>query len=453
MERLQTYFTAKPNWEEGVATIRHWFTTLTTSKKNLEQRAGLKTYALRGLNYRVDAISQAQSAYIYRKLLKDMHKLIGIPVWSDGALIMSVVSITDSLINVDSTDFMEYETFDEFLITGGIITDDWDTYEIVAVKSFTATTMRLKGNAQNDWPVGTMIFPILPARLEMTQEIDVVTDYYSGVGISVKESFEQSTTTSTTNITTTTSTSTTSITFFTTTSTSTTTTCTSTTTTSTSTTTTAPPQTFNWGDNDADEYNNRMEDTWINGGSTSQNNCTVIVAFMGDDNPIRSLLRFKPNQDIAGAIVTNALLYFYADQVVQDHNVSAYRVLQDWVCDEVTWNNYSTGNAWNTAGCAAANDSGVDDDASFDRHATAEDTVLCSNGVTGWYSLDITDLVQDWVDGDVKEYGVLLQSDDETINGQHVRFQTREWTPEGTRPYLEITFNGTFSTTTTTTTT
>ena len=97
---------------------------------------------------------------------------------------------------------------------------------------------------------------------------------------------------------------------------------------------------------------------------------------------------------------------------------------------------------WNTAGCAAANDGGVDDDGSYDRHATALDTVLISNGaVDQWFSFDITTLVQEWVIGTTKEYGVLLVSDNEGVNGDWIRWHSKEWAVDGTRPYLEINYN------------
>lgn len=174
-----------------MSTVRNWFTTVTNSKKDLEQRAALKTNPIRGINYKVDAVDQSHSAYIYRKFLKDMHKLIGIPVWVDGCVVTGAITAGDTVLNVDSTDYMEYDTYEEFIIVGGFILDDWDTYEVIRVGSFTTTTMTLVGNGiiEGNWPVGSMIFPVMPSRLEMAQEVGVLTDYYSGIGIAAKESF------------------------------------------------------------------------------------------------------------------------------------------------------------------------------------------------------------------------------------------------------------------------
>ena len=143
-------------------------------------------------------------AWIYRRLLKDIQKLTGVPVWTDGCIITSVVSVGDTVVNVDNTDFMEYETYDEVIVVGGLIEDDWDSFEVVGLESFTTNQITIDKTFQYSWPVGSMIFPILPSRLETSHDVDIYTDYYSGVGISARETIEPTTTVTTTTVTTTT---------------------------------------------------------------------------------------------------------------------------------------------------------------------------------------------------------------------------------------------------------
>lgn len=431
-----------------MSTTRNWLTTVTNSKKDLEQRAGLKTSPIRGINYRIDAISQSQSAYMYRKLLKDMHKLIGVPVWVDGAVVTSAITAGDTVLNVDSTSYMEYDTYDEFVIVGGFITDDWDTYEIVGIESFTANTMTLSGNSitQFNWPVGAMIFPIIPCRLEMSHELGVVTDRYTSIGIAARESFEtefeqtevvSTTTTTTTTVSTTT---TTSQTFF--------------------TTTTLPPQFLEtWGENNFDDHANRTEDTFLTEDAPTSTPDTATVLQVGrwfSDNA-RGLIRFNPAQDIpAGSTVLWARLSFYIDAVVGTHNVSAYRVLQNWVEDEASWLKWNTLNYWLTSGCGAGND-GADEDENWDRKATALDTLSISVADVRreW---DITALVQEWINGTGSEYGIVLISDQEDSGVNRVGLRSSKNANITRRPSLEIAYEWpegytTTSTTTTTTTT
>lgn len=67
-----------------------------------------------------------------------------------------------------------------------------------------------------------------------------------------------------------------------------------------------------------------------------------------------------------GSTITDAVLWLY----VYGHNDHAsdaytgYRMIQDWVHDECTWNIYSTGNNWGLPG-ASLLDTDYDDDVSF----------------------------------------------------------------------------------------
>lgn len=192
-----------------------------------------------------------------------------------------------------------------------------------------------------------------------------------------------------------------------------------------------------WGENSGDDYTGRSEDCTIYKGFPDTNYASLMVGnFAGAEARNRGLLRFTPNQDIPLATVASASLKLYCSSIGggdPNHTVSLYRVLQDWVETEATWNIFKTGSNWNTAGAAAANDGGVDDDASYDRHSTAEANAVVS---PGWNSWDVTSIVQSWVDGSVKEYGLLLQTNNET-SGNYVLFKDSEDT-DTERPYIEI---------------
>lgn len=71
----------------------------------------------------------------------------------------------------------------------------------------------------------------------------------------------------------------------------------------------------------------------------------------------RSLLRF-PNLPAGVTTIANGKLYLYSSAVsmTAPRDLTVYRVLRNWVETQATWNVYSTGNNWGTAGCANATD-------------------------------------------------------------------------------------------------
>lgn len=195
-----------------------------------------------------------------------------------------------------------------------------------------------------------------------------------------------------------------------------------------------------WGERPEDDYNNRTEDSYVYlGNDTNYGSGDYLQIGSTADNPLRTLIRFTPKQDIPNATIIYAKLWLEFGSRGQVSDVSVYRLLQDWVENEITRTIFSIGNNWNTVGFAAANDSGVDDDASYDRHATPLDTL--GGGADFWQSFNITGLVQEWVDGTVKEYGVAVIDSDEV--GSEVSSIFSSDSPFGIpagnlRPYLEI---------------
>ena len=68
----------------------------------------------------------------------------------------------------------------------------------------------------------------------------------------------------------------------------------------------------------------------------------------------RFVVKFDLSDIPAGATISSAVLTLtVASQAgASNTTMSVYRILQTVVITEVTWNSYSTGNSWSTAGCA-----------------------------------------------------------------------------------------------------
>lgn len=195
-----------------------------------------------------------------------------------------------------------------------------------------------------------------------------------------------------------------------------------------------------WGDNDGDDYTGKTADALIYEASPDANYGNDTYLGMGAGAPSgrinRSIIKFSVKSDLetlGAAAVVSAIFYGRLEtEVIGNHTISAYRVLRDWVESEVTWNSFSTGNAWDEAGCAGSND----------RSDSAEASVYFATGTAeGTYSLilDITSLVQKWFAGTAEEYGVLLKSDNEAA-GEYVTASDSETAGATRRPYLEISY-------------
>lgn len=66
-----------------------------------------------------------------------------------------------------------------------------------------------------------------------------------------------------------------------------------------------------------------------------------------------ALLRFAMPESLSSIISATLSVYAYQED---DCAASIYYVKRNWVNAQVTWNEYSTGNGWQTAGCRGAND-------------------------------------------------------------------------------------------------
>ncbi len=95
----------------------------------------------------------------------------------------------------------------------------------------------------------------------------------------------------------------------------------------------------------------------------------------------------------AGAILQNATFYIYCN-IPTGQTIYIHRITTDWEELSVTWNSFG-GN--------------------FDHLVTGTFTPT----TTGWYSVDLTSLVQAWLNGTYPDYGILLRQDHDIITGYH----------------------------------
>ena len=133
----------------------------------------------------------------------------------------------------------------------------------------------------------------------------------------------------------------------------------------------------------------------------------------------RMYIKFKPLTIPANARVVDAnlKLYQYLTAGSDNFTIGLYNVTDDWDESTITWNLQPTSST----------------DAEITNNITA--------GAITWRSWDIDTLVQDWLDGTITNYGVVLKDTDESSVDTYVYFWTSDYTTDTTkRPKLEIVY-------------
>ncbi|MGQ9715542.1 MAG: DNRLRE domain-containing protein, partial [Anaerolineae bacterium] len=144
----------------------------------------------------------------------------------------------------------------------------------------------------------------------------------------------------------------------------------------------------------------------------------------------RPILRFDLSSIPIGATIASATLHLHTtglqDPADRSTTVSIYRVLRPWNELQVTWNQAKAADPWQLAGCNGPADRELEAAATFvvDRPNKA-------------YQVDVTGLVQGWVNAPEGNFGVLLVASGPTVAYE---FYTGEWYNVPERPSLTVTY-------------
>lgn len=142
----------------------------------------------------------------------------------------------------------------------------------------------------------------------------------------------------------------------------------------------------------------------------------------------RAIITFDISSIPANSTITSAHLQAWQDSSGGSTDpLHCYGMQRSWVVGEATWNIYSTGNNWGTAGAL---------NTSSDVDATSQDSNFnTGNGV--WRAWDVTDWVQDVVDGARTNYGLLLGYPNRDDSSGWSNFVSSDGS-DGSRPELWI---------------
>jgi hypothetical protein len=166
---------------------------------------------------------------------------------------------------------------------------------------------------------------------------------------------------------------------------------------------------------------------------------TIDIGYLTTPSQRRTLIRFSLASIPTGSTIVAANIslwlsepgsWFGAGPAI----IRAYAVLRNWIESEATWNIYSTGNSWGTAGCDnTTTDRRPDNIAVGGVDHTAPDDSRID------ISIDAA-TVQEWLDGNLDNNGLLIKADIEATTNRLYRFHSSESASPSLRPKLTVVY-------------
>lgn len=177
-------------------------------------------------------------------------------------------------------------------------------------------------------------------------------------------------------------------------------------------------------------------DTWMRDTAPDTERSTSTTITVGESNISsqvnRGLIKWNLASIPSGSTVSSAVLSIWVAAEFSDNarTLSVYRVRRAWVENEATWNSWTTGNAWSTAGCG---------NTTTDREASNIGTVsiVASPAAGTKYNITLTNSkVEEWISGSFTNNGLLLQT--ATENADRIDYDSSESATGNEKPQLVI---------------
>lgn len=194
------------------------------------------------------------------------------------------------------------------------------------------------------------------------------------------------------------------------------------------------------GDNTGNTYSG-TDDTQLKANAATTNygsSGSMDVNKYGVGDHANALVKFTGLSSITGPVtVSSATLYLYYTGPTSGsdtHTIDVHRVLRAWVEAQATWNVYSTGNSWTTAGgLSDGNDRVATVSASFALIGNTSPSYVAFTGAQ--LATDIENIIN----GVNTNNGFLVERSDAGDDTNFRVFASSEGS-DGQRPYLDITY-------------
>lgn len=151
-----------------------------------EQRSALLTWPRRSIVMSGFPTNAGDLNYLKRILFKNLHLTFGIPFWQDKTTLVSEAAINQNILNVGSTQYRNFEVGSLCILL--VSRSSYAVRTIASIDSNTQITLSV--NLSATWPAGTPIYPILKAKINPQQEIDLNDPSMGKINIIATEDFD-----------------------------------------------------------------------------------------------------------------------------------------------------------------------------------------------------------------------------------------------------------------------
>jgi len=178
---------------------------------------------------------------------------------------------------------------------------------------------------------------------------------------------------------------------------------------------------------DANGYSGAT-DTWINAWATGASNGSTSGLQVRQNNVMSGLIRFDTSSLPVGWTVNSATLKLYSHYASSGlpTQITLYKLSKAWDPTTATWLAANAGTNWTGPGATGTDDRASTAVASFTADAM------------GWYTIDVTSAVQDWVNDPASNFGLILVGSGD-VSSRH-DFRSSDWLNQSERPILEASF-------------
>jgi len=157
-----------------------WLTDVLIAKDDTEQRNKLRTGARRSIEFPIVIFSDEERVRFENFMIANQAKVIQLPVWNDATWLTTNVLATDSVLNVNSTNYREFEVGKQLAV---IL--DFKTV-VATIQSITAASITLIAPLGIAFIAGAYVVPVVDALLPPAQSFNYLNDSQTGASVLVR---------------------------------------------------------------------------------------------------------------------------------------------------------------------------------------------------------------------------------------------------------------------------
>lgn len=153
-----------PDWTQPLEQRLEWLTEVHESYNATEQRIGYRMRPRCTFSWRCTARDDTARGLLENLLSAGQAQSMNLPIWPDVVVAGSSIPSGTSTLNFDTTG-LAYSTGARVGLLNGL------SAEFGIVQSIAGSSITLTAPLTNTWPAGTLILPLLPARMTGVQRL------------------------------------------------------------------------------------------------------------------------------------------------------------------------------------------------------------------------------------------------------------------------------------------